>query len=211
MASFVPFLGSTYKWYHMILPLSDFTWSSNSYVHSCSCRQRCSVLFCGWAGPTGLPWWLSGTEYTCQCKRCEFSPWAGKTPWRRTCRPTPGFLPGRSRGQRSLAGCSPWAHERVWRRLVAAQQVSRCIYAPHPYPLFCLWTCKLRLWLLPSVNCAAVNTGIECDFKMCVYVCMDISYDKPRQHIQKQRHHFPNGGLYSQNCGFSSSHVRDGP
>ena len=33
------------------------------------------------------------------------------------------------------------------------------------------------------------------------------SYDKPRQHIKKQRHHFANKGLYSQNYGFSSNHV----
>ena len=34
------------------------------------------------------------------------------------------------------------------------------------------------------------------------------SYDKPRQHIKKQRHHFANKGLYSQSYGFFSSHVR---
>ena len=33
------------------------------------------------------------------------------------------------------------------------------------------------------------------------------SYEKPRQHIKKQRHHFANRGLYSQSYGFSSSHV----
>ena len=33
------------------------------------------------------------------------------------------------------------------------------------------------------------------------------SYDKPRQHIKKQRHHFANKGLYSQSYGFSNSHV----
>ena len=33
------------------------------------------------------------------------------------------------------------------------------------------------------------------------------SYDKPRQSIKKQRHHFANKGLYTQTCGFSSSHV----
>ena len=33
------------------------------------------------------------------------------------------------------------------------------------------------------------------------------SYDKPRQHIEKQRHHFANKGLHSQNYGFSRSHV----
>ena len=33
------------------------------------------------------------------------------------------------------------------------------------------------------------------------------SYDKPRQHIKKQRHHFADKGPYSQSYGFSSSHV----
>ena len=33
------------------------------------------------------------------------------------------------------------------------------------------------------------------------------SYDKPRQCIKKQRHHFANKGLSSQSYGFSSSHV----
>ena len=34
------------------------------------------------------------------------------------------------------------------------------------------------------------------------------SYDKPRQHIKKQRHHLANKGPYSQSYGFCSSHVR---
>ena len=33
------------------------------------------------------------------------------------------------------------------------------------------------------------------------------SYDKPREHIEKQRHHFAHNGLYSQSYDFSSSHV----
>ena len=33
------------------------------------------------------------------------------------------------------------------------------------------------------------------------------SYDKPRQHIKKQRSHFTDKGPYSQSYGFSSSHV----
>ena len=33
------------------------------------------------------------------------------------------------------------------------------------------------------------------------------SYDKPRQHIKKQRHYFANKGLYDQSYGFSSNHV----
>ena len=33
------------------------------------------------------------------------------------------------------------------------------------------------------------------------------SYDKPRQHIKKQRHHFANKGPSTENNGFSSGHV----
>ena len=33
-------------------------------------------------------------------------------------------------------------------------------------------------------------------------------YNKPRQHIKKQRHHLANKGPYSQSFGFSSSHVQ---
>ena len=32
-------------------------------------------------------------------------------------------------------------------------------------------------------------------------------YDKPRQHIKKERHYFANKGPSSQGYGFSSSHV----
>ena len=34
------------------------------------------------------------------------------------------------------------------------------------------------------------------------------SYDKPKQHIKRQRHHFANKALYSQGYGFSSSQVQ---
>ena len=33
------------------------------------------------------------------------------------------------------------------------------------------------------------------------------SYEKPRQHIKKQKHHFADKGLYSQSSGFPTSHV----
>ena len=36
------------------------------------------------------------------------------------------------------------------------------------------------------------------------------SYDKLRQHMKEQRHHFAHKGAYSQSYGFSSSHVRMG-
>ena len=54
----------------------------------------------------GLPRWPSGKESACQCRRYEFNPWVGKTPWRRKWQPTPIFLPGKFYGQRGLAGYS---------------------------------------------------------------------------------------------------------
>ena len=43
-----------------------------------------------------------------QCRRPGFISWVGKIPWRRKWPPTPVFLPGKSHGQRRLAGYSPW-------------------------------------------------------------------------------------------------------
>ena len=36
---------------------------------------------------------------------------------------------------------------------------------------------------------------------------LEKSYDKPRQHMKKQRHYFADKGPYSQSYGFSHSHV----
>ena len=50
----------------------------------------------------GLPWWVSGKEAACQCRRCQFDPSVRKILWRRKWQPTPVFLPGEFQGQRSL-------------------------------------------------------------------------------------------------------------
>ena len=55
----------------------------------------------------GFPWWLSGKESACQCRSCGFDPWIWKILWRRKWQPAPVFLPGKSHGQRSLAGWDP--------------------------------------------------------------------------------------------------------
>ena len=57
------------------------------------------------------------------------------------------------------------------------------------------WTPKSlwRVWLLPW------NSKMLAPWKR--------SYDKPRQHIRKQSHHFADKDLYSQSYGFISSHV----
>ena len=64
----------------------------------------------------GLPTWLSGKVSACQCRRDSrrgFNPWVRKMPWRNKWQPTPVFLPGKSHGQRSLVGYSPWGWKRV--------------------------------------------------------------------------------------------------
>ena len=51
--------------------------------------------------------WQSGKEPTHHCKRRKrrgFNYWVGKIPWSRKQQPAPVFLPGKSRGQRSLKG-----------------------------------------------------------------------------------------------------------
>ena len=58
-----------------------------------------------------LPQWRVSQESACQWrrhKRCRFNPWARKTPWRRKWQPVPVILHGKSHGQRSLVGFSPW-------------------------------------------------------------------------------------------------------
>ena len=60
---------------------------------------------------TWLPRRYSGKQSACQCrrrKRHEFDPWVRRIPWSRKWQTAPVFLPGKSHGQRSLGGYSPW-------------------------------------------------------------------------------------------------------
>ena len=47
----------------------------------------------------------------------------------------------------------------------------------------------------------------ECSHEIKTLTPWKESYDQPRQHIKKQRHHFANKGPSSKGYGFSSSHV----
>ena len=49
------------------------------------------------------------------------NPWVRKIPWR-TWQPTPVFLPGKSQGQRNLAGYSPRGRKKVRHVLATKQQ-----------------------------------------------------------------------------------------
>ena len=64
----------------------------------------------------GIPWWFRDKESTCNGGDAEdtgSNPWVRKIPWKKKWQPTPVFLPGKSHGQRSPAGYSPWGHKRV--------------------------------------------------------------------------------------------------
>ena len=47
----------------------------------------------------------------------------------------------------------------------------------------------------------------ECSHEIKRCLLLGKNYDKPRQHIKKQRHYFADKDPYSQNYGFSSSHI----
>ena len=67
----------------------------------------------------GFPGSSSGKEPTYQCrrcKRCSFDPWVRKVRkslWRRIWQPIPVFFPGKSHGQSSLEGYSPWGRKEL--------------------------------------------------------------------------------------------------
>ena len=73
----------------------------------------------------GLPWWLTGKESACQCRRHRFSPWVRKMPWKRKWQPSAAFLPGKSHGQRGLADYGPRGHKRVSHNLATKQHQRR--------------------------------------------------------------------------------------
>ena len=77
----------------------------------CFCIPSLFWLATIWICPFGLPWWLR--RVCLQCGRPRFDSWVGKIPWRRKWQSTPVLLPGKSHGQRSLVGYSPWGHKQL--------------------------------------------------------------------------------------------------
>ena len=71
----------------------------------CSCLREKTLL----ESEEGFPGGASSEGSTCQSRRQEtqFSPWVEKIPWRRAWQPSPVFLIGESRGQKSQVGYSP--------------------------------------------------------------------------------------------------------
>ena len=57
-----------------------FVIGQNIYTLMRLMSQSCLFLYTIRINVTGLPWWLSGKESSCQCRRHRCSPWPGKTP-----------------------------------------------------------------------------------------------------------------------------------
>ena len=96
----------------------------------CGQRENLLSLHASWGFP-------GGKESACQGRRCGFSLWVGKIPWRRKWKPTLVFLPGKSHGQRSLVGYSPWGHR------------IRHDWAQHTHASHCIIHCSCSL-TIPS-------------------------------------------------------------
>ena len=81
-------------------------------------------------------------------------PWVRKIPWRRKWQPTPGFLPGKSHGHRSLECYSPWS----WTWFSDYTTTTSHFVTDKRFP----WTSHYIVWLLPSITCCSLTHGHLC-------------------------------------------------
>ena len=74
------------------------------------------ILYKWWEGLGSSlvpPGGSDGKAFACNAGDPGFFSWVGKIPWRRKWRSTPALLPGKSHGQRSLIGYSPWGRKEL--------------------------------------------------------------------------------------------------
>ena len=86
-------------------------------------------------GILAFPGGMSAKEPTCQCRRCKrhgLNPWVRKILWGRKWQPSPVFLPGKSQGQRSLVGYSPWGRKELDTTEVTEHAGTRGYSGVHP-------------------------------------------------------------------------------
>ena len=134
---------------------------------------------------------FSGKESICQCRRRGFNPWVGKIPWRRKWQPISVFLPGKSHGQRILAGNSPWDRkelDRTWQLKSNNKQYVRqfllCFSSPSFSQSFSIshlihkWTkcnCLLTGVLNLTSPVLAHFGNLHCH-KVCIQVTLNFPY-----------------------------------
>ena len=92
----------------------------------------------------GLPWWLSGKESTCQCRRCGFDPWVGKIPGEGNGNPLKYSCPGNPMDRGAWWAIVQMVANRAGHDLVTKQQPRKNI---HLYPLLQV-NSTIAWWLL---------------------------------------------------------------
>ena len=136
----------------------------------------------------GFPGGADGKEPACQCRRLKrrrFNPWVKKMPWRRAWPTTPVFLPGKSHGQRSLAGYSPWGRKEsdttehtfnLWQRRLDTQR------GWYEFPGNSLTICIESLKNIHTLWILLLNLFWESHQKcgQYIYACFSISYNNEK-------------------------------
>ena len=121
-----------------------------------------------------------GKESACQCRRHWFDPWVMKIPWKRKWQPTPVFLPGKSYGQKSLVGYSPWGWKIVGQDLAAKQQQLLCKVVFSSVAQSCLTLCD-------PMDCCPPGSSVPGIFQARILECVAISFSRgsswPRDRI----------------------------
>ena len=82
-----------------------------------------------------------------------FDPWVGKILWRRKWQSTPVLLPGKSHGQRSLVGYSPWGREE-------SDTTDRLHVHVHVYALHDQWEASSLPWC-PCISTPSISQPRE--------------------------------------------------
>ena len=99
----------------------------------CSFLLRVMTFLAGWVWNVSAVIWTSLVAQTLKNLPVMQETWVQslgwENPWRREWQPTPVFLPGKPRGERSLAGYSPWDCRASWSRLASCVTLHRwCSY-----------------------------------------------------------------------------------
>ena len=118
-----------------------------------------------------------GKRIACQCRRCGFSPQAGKMLWRRTWHPTPVFLPGESHGRRSLVGYSPRGHKE-------SDTPERLHFTHFTYhSLFWWFSCSSHTRLFETPRTAACQASLSFTISWSLFKFISIELVMPSNHL----------------------------
>ena len=120
------------------------------FIHRCcvSCLLRVRK-----ASPTAH--WVKNLPAVQEKQGTRFSSWGEKIAWRRKWQSTPVFLLGKSHGQGSLVGYSPWHPKRIGHDLVTKIMGSKSKDSEQG-----LWSQAAWVWILtqhPHFTCVALD------------------------------------------------------